>query len=169
MFRTRLKREKGPADVLNLKIPFPFVFGHVAEISADARSSVVWHFIENGSLRNILSCHIQKSSDCTSLILSTESRFAGISSVTKLETVCKKTPHIFINSNLVLSEYVRLLCIMKIPEKNSLVSLTFADAVKNIVCFYVNANVYLDFRKPSQYHFVLCSNKELELATLSSV
>ena len=66
MFRTRLKREKGQADVLNLKAPFPFVFGHVAEISAAARSSVVWHVIENGTLRNIVSCHIQSSTDCTS-------------------------------------------------------------------------------------------------------
>ena len=53
MFRTRLKRETGQADVLNLKTPFPFAYGHVAEILADARSSVVWHVIENGTLRNI--------------------------------------------------------------------------------------------------------------------
>lgn len=63
MFRTRLKREKGQADVLNLKTPFPFVFGHVAKISADARSSVVGHVIENDTLRNIVSCHTQSSTD----------------------------------------------------------------------------------------------------------
>ena len=58
--------------------------------------------IENDTLRNIISCHIQSSTDCTSLILSTESRFCGIISVTKLETGREKT-HIFIDPNLVLS------------------------------------------------------------------